>query len=307
MKTLYKAFIAGAVALGLSSCSDKTEFHTADYVTFANSTYTIKEDAAELKIPINLHSSKAVSTTVTYVVETVREDYAKPGVDYTIEGDGVLVISNEEGAVCDSIVIKPIPQVGTLQGNKTISLSIQGVTADGLNIGAFDSCTITIIDVDGGINLLAGSWTGTDIPTSKNPGSVSWQIALVSDGDEGLADYPTANLKILAGAAIVDAVGNDWTSQVDIYARFDDSDNTLHIFPQQVFAAGNFGEKLGVLYVAMDTATTLKGGSEDVVFAVEDGVLTLQTQTYFALYDSSLTFSNNTCGYYSVGAKIVKD
>lgn len=306
MKTLYKAFVAGAVALGLSSCSNKAEFHTADYVNFSNLTYTVKEDAGELKIPVTLHSGRTFSTTVTYTVAS-GDGYAVPGVDYTIEGDGVLTISNEKGAVCDSIVIKPIAQKGVLQGNKTIAISIGQVTEDGVFKGAIDNCTVTIIDVDGGINLLAGSWTGTDIATSKNAGSVSWQIALVSDGDSGLEDYPTANVKILAGAEIIDAIGNDWSSQLDIYARYDDSDNTLHIFPQQIFDGGNFGGELGVLYVALDTKATLQGGSEDVVFAVEDGVLTLQTQTYFALYDSSMTWSGYTCGYYLAGAKIVKN
>lgn len=298
--------MAGAVVLGLSSCSNKAEFHTADYVNFSNLTYTVKEDAGELKIPVTLHSGKTLSTTVTYTVAS-GDEYAVPGVDYTIEGDGVLTVSNEKGAVCDSIVIKPISQKGVLQGNKTIVLSIGQITADGVYKGAIDKCTVTIIDVDGGINLLAGSWTGTDIPTSKNAGSVSWQIALVSDGDSGLEDYPTANVKILAGAELKDAVGNDWEAQVDIYARYDDSDNTLHIFPQQVFDGGNFGDDLGVLYVALDTRATLQGGEEDVVFAVEEGVLTLQTQTYFALYNSSLTWSGYSCGYYLAGAKIVKN
>lgn len=297
--------MAGVVALGLSSCSNKAEFHTADYVNFSNLTYTVKEDAGELKIPVSIHSGKTLSTTVTYTVASGGE-YAVPGVDYTIEGDGVLTVSNETGAVCDSIVIKPIAQKGVLQGNKTIVLSIGQITADGVYKGAIDKCTVTIIDVDGGINLLAGSWTGTDISTSNKAGSVSWQIALISDGDSGLEDYPTANVKILAGAEINDAMGNDWSSQLDIYARYDDSDNTLHIFPQQIFDAGNFGEKLGVLYVALDTKATLQGGSEDVVFAVEDGVLTLQTETYFALYDSSMTLKG-TCGYYLAGAKIVKN
>ena len=306
MKTTYKIITIGALALGLASCSNVAEYHTADYVTFAAASYTVKEDASEIKIPVSLHAGKSLSTTVTYTIAS-GDEYAVPGTDYTIEGTGVLNISNEEGAVCDSIVIHPIPQVGVRQGNKTIAITIGEVTEDGVYKGSTDNCTVTIIDVDGGINLLIGSWTGTDIATSKNAGSLSWTIASVGDDDAGLADYPSANVKILAGASLTDPVGNAWTSSVDIYAYYDDSDNTFNIYPSQVFDDGNFGDDIGVLYVALDVASTLNGTDSYVTFMVEDGSLTLSANMYFALYTTSGTFSGYQCGYYKAGAKITKD
>ncbi len=305
MKTLYKIITIGALALGLASCSNVAEFHTADYVTFASASYTVKEDAGEIKIPVNIHSDKTISTTVTYTIAS-GEGYAVPGTDYTLDGAGVLNISNEEGAVCDSIVIRPIPQIGVLQGNKSILITLGEVTDDGIYKGSTSECVVTILDTDGGLSLLVGTWTGTDITTSRNPGAVSWSIATVADDDEGLEDFPSANAKIQAGSTFTDAVGNEWEAQADIYAFYDESDNTFNIYPAQIFDAGNFGGDYGVLYVSFDVAATVNGTDTPVTFMVEDGTLTLSSNAYFVLWNSSGVYTAN-CGAFLAGAKIVKD
>ena len=152
--------------LGVTSCSQKMDFKTESFVSFSSKKYTVKEDAGEIKIPVSIFSDKTLSTTVTYTI-TSGEKFAKPGEDYTLEGTGVLNITNAEGEISDSIVIKPVAKVGEIQGNKNIEIVLGEVTEDGLYKGATSTCTVTIIDVDGGINLLVGNWTGSNLKTDK--------------------------------------------------------------------------------------------------------------------------------------------
>lgn len=290
MKTAYKVFSVLALVAGLASCN-KAEFVTADIVTFDSVRASVKEDAGTVKIPVSLVSNKTLSTTVTYTI--LPTSTAKEGVDYTMKNkSGVLTITNEKGAPSDSIEITAIPYVGELQGNKTLDLEITSVTEDGIHLGATTKCTLTIIDIDGGINLLLGTWSGKDLKTSKNDASIDFVIELVDEPDEY---YPDANIKI-TGLLAVDAMGNDWSAQVDIFAFFDDNNNEIHIYPYQAFDAGNFGGDLGILYVSFDTKNTILGTEEDVILAVNEGVLTFTQDTYFSLNGEDGEPTGYTCG-----------
>ena len=294
--------------LGVSSCSQKMDFKTESFVSFPGTKYTVKEDAGEIKIPVSIYSDKTLSTTVTYTI-TSGEKFAKPGEDYTLEGTGVLNITNAEGEISDSIVIKPVAKVGEIQGNKTIEIVLGEVTEDGLYKGATSKCTITIIDIDGGINLLVGNWTGSNLKSSKNPAAIDWDIALVEDDDEGLEDFPKANVKVLAGSKITDPAGNNWELLADLYGYFDDETSELHIYPHQCFAGGNFGDPLGIAYVALDVKTTLQGTDTDIIFMVEEGSMTLSEGVYLAIYadETGAKFTGYTGGEIQAGAQLIKN
>lgn len=294
--------------LGVSSCSQKMDFKTASFVSFPSTKYTVKEDAGEIKIPVSIFSDKTLSTTVTYTI-TSGEKFAKPGEDYTLEGTGVLNITNAEGEVSDSIVIKPVAKVGEIQGNKKIEIVLGEVTEDGLYNGATSTCTVTIIDIDAGINLLVGNWTGSNLKTDSKPAAIDWDFALVKDDDEGLKDYPKANVKVLAGSKITDPVGNKWDLKADLYGYFDDETSELHIYPHQCFDDGNFGDPVGIAYAALDVMATLKGTETDIIFMVEDGSMTLSEGVLLALYadQTGAKFTGYTCGEIKAGAQLIKN
>ena len=294
--------------LGVSSCSQKMDFKTASFVSFPSTKYTVKEDAGEIKIPVSIYSDKTLSTTVTYTI-TSGEKFAKPGEDYTLDGTGVLNITNAEGEVSDSIVIKPVAKVGEIQGNKKIEIVLGEVTEDGLYKGATSKCTITIIDIDGGVNLLVGNWTGSNLKTSKNPATIDWDIALVEDDDEGLKDFPKANVKVLTGSKLTDPVGNNWELQADLYGYFDDETSELHIYPHQCFAGGNFGDPVGIAYAALDVKATLQGTDTDIIFMVEEGSMTLSEGVILALYadPTGAKFTGYNCGEINAGAQLIKN
>lgn len=298
MKSVYKIVCALALVGGLVSCG-KAEFHTVDFVSFSNSRFTVKDDGSVLKVPVILLSDKSIQTTVTYTITPIN---AVAGEDYTLETNtGVLTVSSDAKEKSDSIVIRTINKVGELQGNKKFSIVLNAVTADGIQLGATSTCTITIIDVDGGINLLMGDWLGSGLATSKNAADISWTLAEVSESDPGLEDFPEANIKIAAASKLKDPIGNEWSYQVDVYAFYNEDNSTLNIYPDQVFDAGNFGGDVGVLYIGMcnDTDT-------DVVLNVEEGILTFTTDVWMQLYNEDGSMSNYSCGKILSGGQIVK-
>lgn len=302
MKTIIRALSVVALAAALVSCgSPKAEFITASFVSFSGTKYTVKESATEFKVPVNLVSDKTLETTVTY---QITGGSAIVGKHYTLpDASGVLHISNDP-AKCDSIVICPIDSTGVLTKNKTIEITLGEVTADGIYMGNATKCTVTIIDVDGGISLLVGDWTGTDLATSNKPASFEFSIE-TTDPTE---DYPEANVKIPLGMTVVDAYTNSWTSQRDIYAKFDEDTSELIIFPHQVLDAGNFGDEIGVLNIALDSEAAMRGTSEDpVVLSVNEGVLSFKAVTYFALYDEEGNWPGYTCGSIKANEEIRKN
>lgn len=302
MKTIIRTLSVVALAAALVACgSPKTEFVTASFVAFSGSKYTVKESASEIKIPVNIYSENTVETTVTY---QITGGNAIVGKHYTMPNtSGVITISNDP-AKCDSIVICPIDSTGVLTKNKTIEITLGEITKEGIYLGNTNKCTVTIIDVDGGINLLVGNWTGADLATSNKPAAFDLSIETC----EPTEDYPEANVKIPLGMNVTDAYTNSWTSQADIYAKFDEDASELIIFPYQVFDAGNFGDDIGILYVALDSEAAMRGTSEDpVVLSVNEGVLSFKANTYFALYDEDGKWPGYTCGYIKANAEIRKN
>ena len=151
---------------------------------------------------------------------------------------------------------------------------------------------------------------GSGLASDKNPVDIDWDLELVSADDPNLEYYPNANVMIAAGSTIKDPVGNNWELQVPVYCYFDDGKSELHIYPYQIFAGGNFGEKVGVLYISLETVATLNGVDTDFIFQVEDGVLTLMSKMVLALSSmddsGNLTLTDHFCGAVSADGKIYK-
>lgn len=309
MKTSIRIISLLVLAASLVSCNNVAEYKHEAFVTLPNDKLTVKETASELKVPVNLYSQNPTRTTVTYTISTEGEKnpaVAGEDKDYIIKGtQGVLNLSNVPGEVSDSIVIKPVSYPGEIQGNKSFVITLATVTDDGVSMGATSKCKVTIIDVDGGLNLLVGTWVGTNLASNGDAAELSFNIDQVEGNEEGLEDYKDANVKILAGSTAKDPSTNPWEIQVDLFAYYDDETNQLQIYPQQIFAGGNFGETYGVLYVAFDVAATLSGAPTPVCFSILESEMSLVDDTYFALYNESGSYIGN-CGKIKAGATLRK-
>ena len=302
MKNIYKPLVLLTLVAGLASCNNVAEFETESFVSFSGKAYSVKEDAGEIKIPVILTASSPMTTTVAY---QITGGDAIENKHFTMPNrTGVITVSNDP-AQSDSIVVCPIDSTGIFTKNKTIQFTLQTVNAEGVYLGNTSTCQITIIDIDAGLNLLVGHWAGSDMPTSKNPGAIEFDLELCEEGES--EDFPNANVKMPKETLILnDPSGNTWGNQVDLFLFFDDSKSELQLYPGQIFDAGNFGDGIGVLYLSLDVKTTLQGVDEQpVVFKVNEEVLTLADDVYCALWDDS-GFSGRTCGAIFANGEIRK-
>ena len=286
---------------GLASCNNVAEFETESFVSFSDKAYSVKENAGEIKIPVILTASSPMTTTVAY---QITGGDAIENKHFTMPNrTGVITVSTDP-AQSDSIVVCPIDSTGIFTKNKTIQFTLQKVNAEGVYLGNTSTCQITIIDIDAGLNLLVGHWAGSDMPTSKNPGAIEFDLELCEEGES--EDYPDANVKIPAGGfAVTDALGQNWESLVPLYLFFDDQKSELQLYPEQWFSGGNF-DGIGVLYISLDLKTTLQGVDEQpVVFKVNDEVMTLADDVVCGLWNDT-GFSGYNCGTFLANGEIRK-
>ena len=302
MKNIYKPLVLLTLVAGLASCNNVAEFQTEAFVAFSGTSFTVKENAGEIKIPVNLVSSNPLTTTVSYQITggdaVVDKHYTMPNTS------GVITVSTDP-AKCDSIVVCPIDSTGVFTKNKTLEFTILSVTEEGVQLSNTDKCKLTIIDIDGGLNLLVGHWAGSGLKTNGSSGAIEFDLALCDEGES--EDFPNANVMIpKGGLAIKDPSGNDWKSQLDLFLYFDDNKSELQLYPEQIFDAGNFGDPYGVLYISLDIKNTLLGVDiQPVVFKVNDEVLTLADDVYCGLWNDS-GFAGITCGAFLANGEIRK-
>ena len=302
MKNIYKPLVLLTLVAGLASCNNVAEFETESFVSFSGKAYSVKENAGEIKIPVILTASSPMTTTVAY---QITGGDAIENKHFTMPNrTGVITVSTDP-AQSDSIVVCPIDSPGVFTQNKTIQFPLQTLNAEGAYTGNTSTCQITIIDVDAGLNLLVGHWAGSDMPTSKNPGAIEFDLELCEEGES--EDFPNANVKMPKETLILtDPMGNTWGNQVDLFLFFDDSKSELQLYPGQVFDAGNFGDGVGVLYISLDLKTTLQGVDEQpVIFKINDEVMTLADDVVCGLWNDT-GFSGYNCGTFLANGEIRK-
>lgn len=299
MKRYIKLLVAGAAALSaLASCTfdgGKAEYKTASYACFNGTRFNVKETAGQIEIPVVLHSKSSQKAIATYKVTPIS---AKEGEDYTlVDASGTLEISSD-AAQSKGIKINIVSYEGIKTGNKKFKIDLVSISDDAITVGPTTSIEVTILDNEGGLAALLGNWGGTATETSGNPSTWTWEIAEYSPTEDDA--YPNANCKILSGFTLVDPVGNSWTGEEDLYCFFNEDTFELNIYVPQCFAGGNFGEDIGVLYVALAPYGFLSSGAaENVKMLLGEDELILQNgPIYFGLFSNpdGTGFSGYTCG-----------
>lgn len=292
MKNIFKTIAFTAVAVLAVSCN-KAEFKTTSYVCFDSSRAMMPEACGIYKIPVTVHNTKAATITFRAV-----DGSAVKGVDYTIvnaagieDPSGVLNITNG----CDTIYVKVTDRTGELTKNLTFSLVLSESVTEGVVLGATKLVACTIIDADAGINLLIGSWYGTGTSPKGEATDLAFDLDVLDPdteiGQEGLQYYPDANIVLYN----LKLNNSDMDSQdgVYIYACFDENTSQIRIYNNQFYNVYNFGDQVGVCYVAL--ATDSQSDDETIDFLVGDNEIELVTPCRTWLYSYETGEPN---GYY---------
>lgn len=199
MKNIFK-YIACAFALTAAfSCSKLNETpvfeDSKSFVAFGQTSYSVREDAGVLSIPVTLASPDAKKVTVSY---TVADSTAKEGVNFALVDESAVLVYDGTSYVQNiEINITNIATTAEQSGYTgdlvfTVSLLSAVEGRDDLDLGYNSSCTVKIVDLDHPLAAILGDYKVSAQYYSGTP--CEWQVTLSNDPDDVTVvwiDYPT--------------------------------------------------------------------------------------------------------------------
>jgi hypothetical protein len=158
MKRNIILFVAAAVTLLLAaSCNRKVDYQFEKYATLYHSSFTVAENAGELRIPVLVKNTKGADVQVSV---KIAEGTAVEGVDYEVvsPANGVLSFSGDTDSL-DVVINLLTPALGEFTGAKNFNVSVASAT-EGVGVGLISNAKVTIDDIDHPLAAWIGSWTG---------------------------------------------------------------------------------------------------------------------------------------------------
>ena len=175
MKKIFYLFSIVVLGALVASCN-LNEFPTFDdndaFASFSKSSMKIAEDGGTLNIPVHVTSLGGVATTVSY--EFVNGT-ATQGVDFEDSGNGTITFA--AGETEKNIAVRIISHLGTFTGDRAFSVKFKS-TGD-IKMGASNSCSVVISDIDHPLSALFGSYVGT--ADSPWYGGFQWDVTISKD------------------------------------------------------------------------------------------------------------------------------
>jgi hypothetical protein len=158
MKRNIILFVAAAVTLLLAaSCNRKVDYQFEKYATLYHSSFTVAENAGELRIPVLVKNTKGADVQVSV---KIAEGTAVEGVDYEVvsPANGILSFSGDTDSL-DVVINLLTPALGEFTGAKNFNVSVASAT-EGVGVGLISNAKVTIDDIDHPLAAWIGSWTG---------------------------------------------------------------------------------------------------------------------------------------------------
>lgn len=155
MKKIFYLFSIVLMGSLVASChlNDMPTFNDSDaFAAFKTSSMSITEDGGTLNIPVSVTSLGGVATTVSY--EFVNGS-AKQGVDFE-DASGSGTISFGAGETLKNIAVKIINHPGVFTGD--LNFSVKFKSAGDVKMGASNTCTVTINDLDHPLSAILGDY-----------------------------------------------------------------------------------------------------------------------------------------------------
>lgn len=172
-------YIAGAAVLAIAACNPNTlpEFNPADsFAAFDAVSVSIDENGGSISLPLTIASIDPVKTNIVY---EVIEGSAKSGVNFNLR-DESAVVSFDGTQRTATIEVDILNLEGQYTGD--LSFSIKLLNANGINIGADSTCTVTICDLDHPLADLLGTYSAAG--KENWGGEISWKVAFEKDASD---------------------------------------------------------------------------------------------------------------------------
>lgn len=182
MKNIYR-FTACALALTAAlSCSKLNETPVFEdgksFVGFAQTSYTVNEDADSLVIPVTVASPDPVKVTVAY---SVADSTAKKGTNYTLADEAAVLVYDGEtrtqNIVLNIVNITTTAEKSGYTGDLLFTVTLE--SAGNLDLGYNKTCTVKIVDLDHPLAAILGQYKVTG--TYYNGTPAEWTLTMDKD------------------------------------------------------------------------------------------------------------------------------
>ena len=162
MKRIYKYFACALALTGAFSCSDLNETpvfeDSKSFVAFSQTSYSVKEDAGTLSIPVTVASIDAKQVTVAY---SVADGTAKKGANFSLADEAAVLVYDGEtrtqNIVLNIVNIATTAEKSGYTGDLDFTVTIE--SAGELDLGYNTTCTVKIVDLDHPLAAILGDYT----------------------------------------------------------------------------------------------------------------------------------------------------
>jgi len=160
MKKIFYLFSFVVLGALLASCNNLNLLPVFDdddaFAAFPSASMKIAEDGGVLNIPVHVSSLMGVATTVSY--EFVNGS-ATQGVDFEDSANGTITFAAGESE--KNIAVKIISHLGTFTGDRAFTVKLK--SAGDVNMGASNTCSVTINDTDHPLAAILGTYTASSV------------------------------------------------------------------------------------------------------------------------------------------------
>ncbi len=259
-----------AAAFSCDGLNETPVFKEEDsFVYFSSSSITADETAGTIQVPVEMACIDPIDATVSISVE---EGTAREGVDFELVNPSA-VATFADGARAVNFEINILSREGEYTGDLTFTLTI--ASAGSLNVGAENSCIITIQDVDHPLSSILGTYTG--LGTSYWGGDYTGTVEFTKD-DSDVTVVWISDPMVFTNATY------DFTGH-KIYGIVSDDLQTITIpLPQGPYDFPLYEEYYDVYYVPFDGYEWYDSGN--VVLTATDNGFETTDMSFGGLYSS---------------------
>lgn len=179
IKNITYGFIALAAMSFVSCSNDLPEFNDSDsFVALRQTSVSVSELGGELEIPVLLSSLNGKEGSVDFEIVSDEAAPAVEGVHFSVENvSKTLTFTKEENT---QVIKLKIIDNDTYNGD--VRLTINLVNAQGVNLGADKSISITIEDDEHPLAFMLGTFIASG--TSYFNGEQEWTVKIAKDDSD---------------------------------------------------------------------------------------------------------------------------
>lgn len=150
------------------------------YATLYHTAYSVKETVGQVTVPVLLNNP--TGSEVQMSVSVVGGN-AVEGEDYEIvsPASGVLTFSGDTDSL--AVVVDIISHEGEFTGGKDLSIQLSSLTS-GVTVNNFNTCKISITDLDHPLSAFVGEWEGTLMFATNPPTPLSTVLNITIDAED---------------------------------------------------------------------------------------------------------------------------